>query len=122
MSTRGRRTAKPKRPKLTYAVACDDDACWAVIDEFLQSVPELLPLRAKLSNLVEEVRETVDYGLAERLEETGNELRAAILEAITIWSFDCGFAEGQKVAAEAGVPDASASRAPEGSPHSGWPI
>ena len=109
---RRRRTAKPKLPKLTYAVACDDDACFEAIDEFLRSVPELKPLRAKLSELGDELRRIADYGLAERIEEAGNELRAGMLNAVVIWAFDQGLKEGQRLAAEASVTDASASRDP----------
>lgn len=106
MTTRRR----DRTPRLTYLSAIDPTTCWEAINAFLRSVATLKPLRLKLAELLDELREA-DYGLAEEIEETGTELRAEMLDAIAIWAFDCGLAEGQRLAADAQVTAASGARA-----------
>lgn len=107
MTTRRR----DRTPRLTYLSAIDPDACWTATDAFLRSVPALKPLRRKVAKLIDELREIADYGLAERIDSANNELCAEILAATVVWAFDCGLAEGQRLAADAQVTDEAASRA-----------
>jgi len=111
-ASRRRRPAKPKLPKLTYETAVDSEKCWLVIDKFIKTLPSVKPLRAKLTELLNQVRERGGADLAEQIDEVNNELRADLLEHAVLFGFDQGLKEGQRLRAEAIVTDASVVRDP----------
>jgi len=84
------------RSWLTTEAARTPDARWEALDKFLGGTPSLKPLRARLAELLEEVRSLGDYGLAEEIEEVGNELRAEMLDRAIVWAFELGRLAGRR--------------------------
>lgn len=85
---------RPRRPQLLLEIAFDPDVRWMVIDRFLRATPELKTIKSRLYALLDELREIVDYGLAEQLEEVVNELGGEQLDAAVVWAFREGFRAG----------------------------
>jgi len=85
-------------PRLKVEVAGDPDARWMIIDEFLRMTAELRPIRARLAKLLEELRGIADYGLAEQIEETVNELGGEQLDRAVKWAFEQGRVAGRREA------------------------
>lgn len=96
MKKRRRPRSRDHPPELTSTSVRDPDARWAVIDHVLTAAPMVGPLRCKVAALLDQVRELGDFGLAEEIEEAGNELRAEMLDAVVVWAFEQGFREGQE--------------------------
>jgi len=83
-------------PRLNTEAVGNPDARWAALDKFLVEIPSLEPLRARLAELLDEVRSLGDYGLAEEIEEVGNELRGEMLDRVIVWAFELGRLAGRR--------------------------
>lgn len=82
--------------KITSAPVDTPEARWESLDKFLQNTPSLKPIRARLAVLLDQVRDLGDDGLADAIDETGNELRAEMLDKVVVWAFELGRLAGRR--------------------------